>query len=104
MARKPRIHLPGALYHVITRGNRRQGIFLDEKDLKTFVRKKHRGSHLHMPRNLFSGVIHKKVGRSKCGVRNAEFKTKNRMEHCAKGITRVFVFLLAKDLSFILEK
>jgi len=57
-----------------------------------------------MPRNLFSGVIHKKVGRSKCGVRNAEFKTKNRMEHCAKGITRVFVFLLAKDLSFILEK
>jgi hypothetical protein len=38
------------------------------------------------------------------GPRNAEFKTKNRMEHGAKGITRVFVFLLAKDLSFILEK
>jgi hypothetical protein len=37
-------------------------------------------------------------------MRNAEFKTKNRMEHGAKGITRVFVFLLAKDLSFILEK
>jgi len=37
MARKPRIHFPGALYHVITRGNRRQGIFLDEKDLKTFL-------------------------------------------------------------------
>jgi len=50
------------------------------------------------------GVIHKKVGRSKCGMRNAEFKTKNRIEHGAKGITRVFVFLLAKDLSFILEK
>jgi len=37
MARKPRIHFPGALYHVITRGNRRQGVFLDEKDFKTFL-------------------------------------------------------------------
>ena len=37
MARKPRVHFPGALYHVITRGNRRQGIFLDEKDLRTFL-------------------------------------------------------------------
>ena len=36
MARRPRIHFPGALYHVITRGNRRQGIFLDEKDMKKF--------------------------------------------------------------------
>jgi REP element-mobilizing transposase RayT len=37
MARKPRIHFPGALYHVITRGNRRQGVFLDQKDFKTFL-------------------------------------------------------------------
>jgi REP element-mobilizing transposase RayT len=37
MARKPRIHFPGALYHVITRGNRRQGIFQDEKDLEQFL-------------------------------------------------------------------
>ena len=37
MARKPRIHFPGALYHVITRGNRKQGIFLDEKDLQQFL-------------------------------------------------------------------
>ena len=37
MARRPRIHFPGALYHVITRGNRRQGIFLDEKDVKKFL-------------------------------------------------------------------
>lgn len=32
MARKPRIHFPGALYHVIARGNRRERIFRDEKD------------------------------------------------------------------------
>ena len=37
MARKPRVHFPGALYHVITRGNRRQGVFLDEKDLERFL-------------------------------------------------------------------
>jgi putative transposase len=37
MARRPRIHFPGALYHVITRGNRRQGIFIDEKDVKKFL-------------------------------------------------------------------
>jgi putative transposase len=37
MARKPRIHFPGAIYHVISRGNRRQDIFLSEGDLKTFL-------------------------------------------------------------------
>ena len=34
MARKPRIHFSGALYHVITRGNRREAIFRDEEDLE----------------------------------------------------------------------
>jgi len=37
MARKPRIHFPGALYHVISRGNQRQDIFLDDKDLNAFL-------------------------------------------------------------------
>jgi REP element-mobilizing transposase RayT len=37
MARKPRVHFPGALYHVISRGNQKQNIFLDDKDLKAFV-------------------------------------------------------------------
>ena len=37
MARKPRVHLSGALYHVISRGNQRQDIFLDDKDLKTYL-------------------------------------------------------------------
>ena len=37
MARRPRIHFTGALYHVISRGNRRQGIFRDEKDSKRFL-------------------------------------------------------------------
>jgi REP element-mobilizing transposase RayT len=37
MAREPRIHFPGALYHVIARGNWRKGIFLDERDLRRFL-------------------------------------------------------------------
>ena len=37
MARKPRIHFPGALYHVIARGNRRERIFRDEKDYQLYL-------------------------------------------------------------------
>jgi len=36
MARKPRIHYPGALYHVILRGNCGQPIFLREEDRYRF--------------------------------------------------------------------
>jgi putative transposase len=36
MARKPRIHTPGAIYHVILRGNARQDIFSDDKDRYRF--------------------------------------------------------------------
>lgn len=36
MARKPRIHTPGAIYHVILRGNDRQDIFSDDKDRYRF--------------------------------------------------------------------
>lgn len=32
MARKPRIHYPGALYHVILRGNARQDVFFNDED------------------------------------------------------------------------
>ena len=36
MARKPRVHYPGALYHVILRGNGGQTIFFDDKDRTRF--------------------------------------------------------------------
>lgn len=36
MARKPRLHYPGALYHVILRGNARQDIFHDVEDRYRF--------------------------------------------------------------------
>ena len=36
MPRKPRIHYPGALYHVIIRGNDRQDIFFDDTDRYRF--------------------------------------------------------------------
>lgn len=36
MPRKPRIHNPGAVYHVILRGNARQDIFFDAEDRRRF--------------------------------------------------------------------
>ena len=37
MARRSRVHFPGALYHVICRGNQKQKIFLDERDFRTYL-------------------------------------------------------------------
>ena len=37
MARKPRVEFPGALYHVIARGNRRERIFHDDQDYAAYV-------------------------------------------------------------------
>jgi len=37
MARRPRVYFPGAFYHVISRGNQKQTIFLDEKDFRTYL-------------------------------------------------------------------
>jgi len=37
MARKPRIEFEGGFYHVITRGNQRQKVFLDERDFLKYL-------------------------------------------------------------------
>lgn len=37
MPRKPRVHFPGALYHVLSRGNNRQKTFLSPNDYKSFL-------------------------------------------------------------------
>lgn len=37
MPRKPRIHNPGAVYHVILRGNAKQDIFFDPEDRRRFL-------------------------------------------------------------------
>lgn len=37
MARKPRIHYPGAVYHVIARGNNRENIFNKEPDKEKYL-------------------------------------------------------------------
>ena len=36
MPRLPRVHFPGALYHVISRGNQRQKIYQDDLDYRRF--------------------------------------------------------------------
>ena len=45
MARKPRIHLPGGLYHVIFRGNGGQGVFLSDADRYRFYLLLQEGTH-----------------------------------------------------------
>ena len=37
MARKPRVHFAGTLYHVIAGENQRQDIFLDKADFQTYL-------------------------------------------------------------------
>ncbi len=37
MARKLRIEYPGAIYHVINRGDQREAIFHDDRDRELFV-------------------------------------------------------------------
>jgi len=37
VARKPRVHFPGALYHVISRGNQRQTIFRSDADRRRYL-------------------------------------------------------------------
>ena len=37
MARKLRIEYPGAIYHVMNRGDRREDIFRDDKDRESFI-------------------------------------------------------------------
>ena len=37
MARLPRIQVPGGIFHITARGNRRQPIFLDDGDLEQFL-------------------------------------------------------------------
>ena len=37
MARKLRVEYPGAIYHVMNRGDRREPIFKDERDRGVFV-------------------------------------------------------------------
>ncbi len=37
MARPPRIEFPGAFYHIIVRGNRKQDIFLDDQDRSEYL-------------------------------------------------------------------
>jgi REP element-mobilizing transposase RayT len=38
MARKPRIEYPGALFHIIVRGNNRQNIFHDDEDRQNYLK------------------------------------------------------------------
>ena len=38
MPRQPRIEYPGAIYHIMSRGNRRQDIYLNDVDRQDFLK------------------------------------------------------------------
>lgn len=38
MARKPRTQYHGAIYHIMSRGDRKEDIYLEDKDRETFLR------------------------------------------------------------------
>ena len=38
MSRPLRVHIPGMLYHVVSRGNNKQHIFVDDDDCRTFLK------------------------------------------------------------------
>ena len=46
MARKPRLHIPGGIYHVILRGNARAGVFFDPADHACSSRRAYHGRFL----------------------------------------------------------
>jgi len=67
MARRPRVHFPGALYHVISRGNQRQKIYKDDPDYQRFetllgeVIKRHAltlYAYVLMPNHFLCGAQH----------------------------------------------
>lgn len=39
MPRKPRVHFPGAVYHVVARGNNQEKIFASDKDKQYYLHK-----------------------------------------------------------------
>jgi hypothetical protein len=41
MPRPLRIEFAGAIYHLMNRGDRREAVFLDDEDRKTFLRTLH---------------------------------------------------------------
>jgi hypothetical protein len=56
MPRQLRIEYPGAMYHVMSRGNRRQEIFLDDVDRQDFskpLRRKHDPAKLEIAARLY---------------------------------------------------
>ena len=68
MARRPRVYYPGALYHVISRGNQRQKVFEDDPDqrrFETLLSETVKGhsltlyAYVLMPNHVLCGAPHK---------------------------------------------
>jgi REP element-mobilizing transposase RayT len=115
MPRKPRIHMPGGLYHVILRGNARQDIFFTEADRLMFYSLLEEGvlrfdyrvhafclmsNHVHLAMQMGAQPLSK-------GLQNLAFRftrhinrTQNRVGHLFQGR---YTALLVDEQAYGLE-
>jgi hypothetical protein len=56
MPRKPRIQYPGAIYHLMSRGDRREDIFLDDVDRYDFLKTLAEACAKTLKQSCLSGV------------------------------------------------
>jgi REP element-mobilizing transposase RayT len=74
MPRQVRIEYPGAIYHVMSRGNRRQNIYLDDVDRQDFLKtlaeacKRMVRSKLRRPTFFSRAIMARNQGRAACLV------------------------------------
>lgn len=56
MPRPLRIHAPGLLYHILSRGNQRQDVFLDDQDFRAYLHRVEE-THARLPFRLYAYAL-----------------------------------------------
>jgi hypothetical protein len=78
MARQPRFEYPGAVYHVMARGNGGDAVFVNDDDRKSFLFRLGQvcASHGYLGKDTFKdkllGMLERPPARRACGTRRAE--------------------------------
>jgi putative transposase len=98
MARKPRLHYPGACYHVILRGNAGQDLFFDKKDRSRFffllqegIEKYHHRIHAYclMTNHIHMAIQVGEVPLSRI-MQNVSFRYTRYRNSCLKQVGHLF--------------
>ena len=56
VARKQRIQYPGAVYHVMNRGDRREAIFADDADRERLLQQREKGQRVALASQALMGI------------------------------------------------